>query len=82
MTALLKSLNATAGQPCWRRLDRWQQAGVFERLHRLLLPELHAASELDWSRACVNGSHVRAKKGVPRPARRQSTAERRAANTT
>lgn len=52
-----------SGQTCWRRLDRWQKAGVFDRLHRILLAELNAAGELDWSRACVDGSHVRAKKG-------------------
>ncbi|WP_406224247.1 IS5 family transposase [Streptomyces canus] len=49
-------------QTCWRRLDRWQQAGVFDRLHRILLAELNAVGELDWTRACVDGSHVRAKK--------------------
>lgn len=52
-----------SGQTCWRRLDRWQQAGVFDQLHRLLLAELNATGELDWSRACVDGSHVRAEKG-------------------
>ncbi|ROQ77712.1 hypothetical protein EES39_27640 [Streptomyces sp. ADI92-24] len=31
-----------SGQACWRRLDRWQKAGVFDRLHRVLLAELHA----------------------------------------
>nr|WP_202501464.1 IS5 family transposase [Streptomyces sp. SID5785] len=50
-----------SGQTCWRRLDRWQQAGVFDRLHRLLLAKLNAAGELDWTRACVDDSHVRAK---------------------
>jgi transposase len=25
-----------SGQTCWRRLDRWQQAGVFGQLHRIL----------------------------------------------
>lgn len=25
-----------SGQTCWRRLERWQQAGVFDQLHRLL----------------------------------------------
>lgn len=71
-----------SGQTCWRRLGRWQEAGVFDQLHRLLLAELHAAGELDWSRACVDASHIRAKKGVPRPARRRSTGGRRAVNTT
>ncbi|MFI6686813.1 transposase [Streptomyces sp. NPDC050485] len=32
-------------------------------MHRILLAELNAAGELDWTRACVDGSHVRAKKG-------------------
>ncbi|MER6345971.1 hypothetical protein ACWC10_29780 [Streptomyces sp. NPDC001595] len=50
-----------SGQPCWRRPGRWRQAGVFDQLHRILLAELNAAGELDWSRACVDGSHSRAK---------------------
>ena len=71
-----------SGQTCWRRLDRWQQAGVFEALHRILLAELNAAGLFDWTRACVDASHVRAKKGVRQPARRRSTAARPAAITT
>ncbi|MFF2806399.1 transposase [Streptomyces sp. NPDC058000] len=62
-----------SGQTGWRLLDRWQQAGVFERLHRILLADLNAAGELDWTHACVDGSHVRAKKGEPRPVRRRTT---------
>ncbi|MGA5629559.1 IS5 family transposase [Streptomyces cellulosae] len=53
-----------SGQTCWRRLGRWHEAGVFDQLHRLLLSELHAAGDLDWSRACVDASHIRAKKGA------------------
>ncbi|GGQ86191.1 hypothetical protein GCM10010250_66620 [Streptomyces althioticus] len=51
-----------SGQTYWRRLERWQRSRVFDGLHRILLAKLHAASELDWSRACVDGSHVRASK--------------------
>lgn len=71
-----------SGQTCWRRLGRWQEAGVFEDLHRILLAELNAAGLIDWTRACVDASHVRAKKGARRPAPRRSTAARPAANTT
>ncbi|MBY8842875.1 transposase [Streptomyces sp. SP2-10] len=53
-----------SGRACWRRLRRWHMAGVFDRLHRLLLAELHAADALDWTRACVDASHIRAKKGA------------------
>ncbi|WP_409350831.1 IS5 family transposase [Streptomyces tauricus] len=65
-----------SGQTCWRRLERWQKAGVFEELHRVLLAELNAAGELDWSRACVDGSHIRAKGGTdtgPSPVDRRKT---------
>ncbi|MFG1805697.1 transposase [Streptomyces sp. NPDC049040] len=71
-----------SGQTCWRRLGRWQQAGVFDQLHRILLAELNAAGARDWSRACVDGSHIRAKKGEPIPVRRRSIGARRAGNTT
>ncbi|MFF2228298.1 IS5 family transposase [Streptomyces globisporus] len=59
---LPRELGFGSGQTCWRRLGRWQKAGVFDRLHRVLVAELNAVGELDWSRAWVDGSHVRAKK--------------------
>ena len=54
---------------CYRRMVEWQRAGVWERLHALLLAELRAAGELEWSRAVADSSHVQAKKGAPRRAR-------------
>ena len=71
-----------SGYTCWRRLDEWQQAGVWERLHALLLARLRAAGEIEWSRAVVDGSHVQAKKGAPRRARARSTAAATARSTT
>ncbi|WP_247597536.1 IS5 family transposase [Streptomyces sp. RKND-216] len=65
-----------SGQTCWRRLDRWQEAGVFEELHRILLSELNAADELDWTRACVDAPHPRQKGGAatgPSPVDRRKT---------
>ena len=41
-------------------LDEWQKAGVWERLHRVLLDRLREADKIDWSRAAVDSSHVRA----------------------
>jgi transposase len=58
-----------SGSTCYRRLDQWQRAGVWERLHALLLAELRTAGEIEWSRAVVDSSHVQAKKGAPRRAR-------------
>jgi transposase len=62
-----------AGSTCHRRMDQWQRAGVWERLHQVLLAELRAAGEIEWSRAIVDGSHVQAKKGAPRRARARLT---------
>lgn len=48
---------------CWRRLPDWNEAGVWQRLHEVLLPGLNAASRPDRSRCVVDSSHVRALKG-------------------
>ncbi len=53
------------GSTCHRRMDEWQRAGVWERLHELLLAELRAAGEIEWSRAVADSSHVQAKKWAP-----------------
>lgn len=57
------------GSTCHRRMDEWQRAGVWDGLHQLLLSELRAAGEIEWSRAVADSSHVQAKKGAPRRAR-------------
>ncbi len=57
------------GSACHRRMDEWQRAGVWKRLHELLLAELRAAGEIEWARAVADSSHVQAKKGAPRRAR-------------
>jgi transposase len=48
------------GMTCWRRLRDWHAAGVWDRLHQLLLSDLRKADQLDWSRAAVDSSSVRA----------------------
>jgi transposase len=48
------------GMTCWRRLRDWQAAGVWDRLHEILLAELNGADMIDWSRAAVDSSTVRA----------------------
>jgi transposase len=56
----------------WRRLREWQQAGVWHRLHKLLLTRLNEAELIDWSRAAIDSSQVRAfggRKDRPEPGR-------------
>jgi len=63
-----------SGSTCWRRLARWQELGVWQRLHEVLLAELRAAGALDLAHAVVDSSHLRALKGGTRSARARSTA--------
>jgi transposase len=53
-------LGCGCGMTCWRRLRDWQQAGIWQRLHEILLAELQGAKKLDWSRAAVDSASVRA----------------------
>ena len=71
-----------SGMTCWRRLRDWQMAGVWDRLHELLLAELRATSQLDLARAIADSSHVRALKGGRQPDQAQSTAAAPAPSTT
>lgn len=70
-----------SGMTCWRRLRDWQAAGVWVRLHRLLLDRLEAAGRLRWDRAALDSRSVPAKRGARRPARTPRTAAGRAAST-
>src|SRR5690242_13340429 len=45
---------------CCRRLQEWQAAGVWDKLHRLLLKHLQQADQIDGSRAIVDSGSVRA----------------------
>jgi len=71
-----------SGVTCWRRLDEWQRAGVWEQLHQLLLTRLRASGEIEWSRAVVDSSQIEAKKGAPKRARARSTGAVRAQSIT
>ena len=71
-----------SGMSCWRRLRDWQQAGVWAALHRILLKRLHAAGQLDWSRAALDSASVPAKGGARRPAPTRPTAASRARSGT
>ncbi len=52
-----------SGVTCWRRLRDWQHAGVWERLHQVLLDRLGEADRIDWSRASLDRASLPAKRG-------------------
>jgi transposase len=59
---------------CQRRLADWAGIGLWSRLHRLFLARLRKADRLDWSRAVVDTSSVKAPLGGQKPARIRRTA--------
>jgi transposase len=65
---LPQEMGCGSGMTCWRRLHEWQQAGVWQQLHELLLAKLREADRIDWSRAVADSSFVPALLGAPKPA--------------
>jgi transposase len=79
---LPKEMGCGSGSTCWRRLRDWQEAGVWEQLHRALLDRLGQADEIDWSRACLDSASVPAKRGARRSERTRRIAANRARSAT
>jgi transposase len=70
------------GMTLLNRLREWQEGGVWDSIHRVMLGKLRAAGELDFSRAIVDSASVRAMHGGKKPARAPWTAGKTAPSTT
>jgi transposase len=57
---LPQELGCGSGMTCWRRLRNWQEAGIWQLIHFVLLDWLVRKEKIDWSRAVVDGSSIRA----------------------
>ena len=66
---LPREMGCGSGVTCWRRLRDWQEAGVWDRLHRTLLDRLGEAGRIDWSRASLDSASVPAQRGARRSVR-------------
>jgi transposase len=60
---LPQELGWGSGMTAWRRLHAWQRKGVWQKIHEALLAHLREADRIDWSRAVVDSSSVRAVHG-------------------
>lgn len=79
---LPQKLGFGSGMTCWRRLRDWQAAGVWNRLHMVLLEQLRGAGQLDLSRASLDGASVPSPRGARTRARTRPTAASSAASGT
>jgi transposase len=66
---LPQEMGCGSGVTCWRRLQKWQEAGVWERLLSVLLDRLGGADQIDWERASLDTASIPAKRGAKRPER-------------
>jgi transposase len=65
---LPQEIGCGCGMTCWRRLEEWHEAGVWERLRKTLLDRLGKADEIDWERASLDSATVAAPGGAKGPA--------------
>lgn len=79
---LPRELGCGSGMTCWRYLHAWQKAGVWRAIHKLLLSKLRGANKIDFRRALIDSSSVRATLGGTKRGRTQQIAGKRAPNTT
>lgn len=66
---LPREMGCGSGMTCWRRLHAWDEAGVWHRLHQVLLERLEGAGQIDWSRASLDSATVPAKRGATKSGR-------------
>jgi transposase len=71
-----------SGMTCWRRLRDWQLDGTWKKIHAELLARLDDAGRIDWQRAAIDSSSVRAVFGGAIPAPTPRIEARPAASTT
>lgn len=74
---LPREMGCGSGMTCWRRLRDWQEAGVWDRLHQVLLDQLGKADRIDWSRASIDSSSVPSPGGAKKPGKIQRIAANR-----
>ena len=57
---LPQEMGCGSGMSCWRQLRDWQRTGIWQLIHYSLLDWLARYGQIDWSRAVVDGSSIRA----------------------
>lgn len=65
---LPQELGCGSGMTCWRGMRDWQKAGVWKKLHKLLLDNLNEEGQIGWSRASLDSQTVSAR-GVKKGAK-------------
>jgi transposase len=65
---LPQEMGCGSGMTCWRRLRDWQEAGIWQTIHEILLARLRSVDQIDFTRCAVDSASVRAVGGAKAPA--------------
>jgi len=79
---LPQEMGCGSGMTCWRRLQEWHEAGVWQELHKVLLDRLGEADQIDFSRTSVDSASVAAPRGAPVPVQTPLIGAKRGQSTT
>jgi len=79
---LPQEMGCGCGMTAWRRLEKWQGLGIWEKIHRAFLNELGKEGHIDWKRFLIDSSSIAAPKGGFKPAPIRRTAPRQGLNAT
>ncbi len=59
-----QEMGCGCGMTCWRRLHEWKEAGVWDKIHEILLAKLREANKINFTRAVVDSASLRAVGGA------------------
>ena len=65
---LPNEMGCGSGMTCWRKLRDWQEAGVWQIIHEILLAKLRNTDQIDFGRCAVDSATIRAVGGAKKPA--------------
>jgi len=77
---LPQELGCGCGMTCWRRLHTWHKQGLWQAIFETLLTHLNEGGGIDWSRAVVDSSSVRAVFGGTKRGQTRRIGAKRAAS--
>ena len=75
---LPQKMGCGCGMTCWRRLEEWHEAGVWQHLHQVMLERLGRTDEIGWGRPSLDSASIAAPGEANTPARTRLTRARRA----
>ena len=79
---LPQEMGCGSGMSAWRRLEKWQKLGIWEKIHKSFLNEWGKENHIDWKKFLIDSSSIPAPKGGFKRVRTPRTVPSRGLNAT